>query len=751
VISSRPLAHSANHTGVTHDLEQHLLATAGLAHGFGTAFCSADFARCAGLWHDLGKNASEFQARIGASPDAHVEEAPGSGRVDHSSAGALYARQELPADLASPLAFVIAGHHAGLKDATDVDTRLGEAASAGRLREALKNPARAVPVGPRPVLPPFLSASPGVRIEDLRRRYELWVRMLFSCLVDADFLDTESHFDTRRAEQRGRYPELSELKERFDRYMAEKVSKAGGSAVNGVRRRVLDSCRAKGRGCPQGVFTLTAPTGCGKTLAAMAFALEHAAARGLRRVIVILPYTSIIDQNAKVYREAFGGEGVLEHHASIDLDDPTRENTRTRLARENWDAPVVVTTSVQFLESLLANKPSRCRKLHNVARSVVIFDEVQTLPLPHLLPVVDVLKELVRAYGVTLVLSTATQPALKQRTDSSGRVSPGFEGMTELVDGVAETFSELRRVQLTWPADLRRAVSWEELAREAGREEEVLVIVHRRPDARELAGLIPGCVYLSALMCPAHRLKVIEEIRHSLEANRARRARGEPAMPVRVVATQLVEAGVDIDFPVVYRALGGLDAIAQAAGRCNREGRLEKGQVRVFVAPTDPPRGTPFSGKQVAETMLAGKPDLDPLEPGVFDEYFRRLYSGRLLDEQGIQSLRQALKFASVAKAFNLIEDDGSDPVVVPYGSAEGRLAELRDYGPSRERLRALQPFVVTLYPGQVEQLQRIGALETVHGIILAVQTPHYRHLYDERFGLDLTRPLAADPATLCS
>ncbi len=745
----RPLAHSANGSKATHDLEDHLRATADLAAVFAAAFDSTDFARCAGLWHDLGKNADDFQARVRGSADAHVEETPAAGRVDHSSAGALHARERLAPGLARPLAFVIAGHHVGLKDPTDLDARLEDALKEGRLAKALENPARVVPLAPQPTPPPFLAGPADVSGDDLKRRYEFWVRMLFSCLVDADFLDTERHFDSGRSQQRGRYPGLAALKDMFDRFTAGLLAEAAPTSVNRVRRQVLESCRAKGRECPQGVFSLTAPTGSGKTLAAMAFALEHALARDLRRVIVVLPYTSIIDQNADVYRKAFGGAGVLEHHASIDLDDPARANHLSRLARENWDAPVVVTTSVQFLESLLANRPSRCRKLHNVARSVVVFDEVQALPVPQLLPIVDVLKELVRSYGVSLVLSTATQPALRRRASGLSQVFPGFEQTVEIVDGVGETFRELRRVRVKWPADLERPVAWEVLAREVSREEEVLVIVHKRADARELADLVPGSVHLSALMCPAHRLKVIEDIKRRLRENRDRRGRGEAAEPVRVVSTQLVEAGVDLDFPVVYRALGGLDAVAQAAGRCNREGLLPEGEVRIFVAPTSPPQGTPKQGEQVARTMIAARPDLDPLDPGLFDEYFRRLYFGRQLDEKGVQGLRQGLRFETVAKEFNVIEDDGSMPVVVPYGRSEEKVADLRKYGPSRERLRALQPFVVTLYNDQITQLTQGGALEEVRELIIAVPTPMYRNLYDDRFGLDLTRPVVADPASL--
>lgn len=573
--------------------------------------------------------------------------------------------------------------------------------------------------------------------------------MLFSCLVDADFLDTERHFNEKQFRLRSRYPCLSELKERFDRELESTFAKASPSTVNEIRNRVRAACREKGRHCPQGVFTLTAPTGCGKTLAGMAFALEHTDEHELERIIVVLPYTSIIDQNAKVYRDLFGAQNVLDHHAGIDLDDPMRESPSSRIARENWDAPLIVTTSVQFLESLSANRPSRCRKLHNIARSVVIFDEVQTLPIARLIPILDVLKELVRVYQVTLVLSTATQPALKYRSWGLGQIFPGFEATTEIVDDVEETFSALKRVQVQWPSDLRQPTSWEQLAGEVQEEAEALVIVHKRDDARQLAELIPESIHLSALMCPKHRLQVIEGIKATLKANNQRRERREPIRPVRVISTQLVEAGVDLDFPVVYRALAGFDSIAQAAGRCNREGRLSGlGQVRVFLAPSEPPRGTPRDGMTVAQVMLTGKPDLDPLDPKLFDDYFRRLYFGRHLDERGIQGLRAAMKFKSVAETFAVIED-GGEAVIVPFGDVDKHLAKLRNHGASRQRLRALQPFVVSLYPQQLQQLEKAWAVEVVADSVRAIKMPMFAHLYDGRFGLDLTRPILPDPSTL--
>jgi CRISPR-associated endonuclease/helicase Cas3 len=740
------IAHVAE-DGRIHSLSAHLADTAHRAKTAAVHFHSADWGELAGLWHDLGKYAPKFQAKIRSESgiDAHLES---PGRVDHSTAGALLALKEFGPQGGLALAFAIAGHHAGLDDKTNLDSRFEQ--KQDHLDPALAAAGAAVPKQPKPAQPPFLASSQGKTPDDLRRGYEFWVRMLFSALVDADFLDTEAfHAGGTGGKPAFRTTDetLDQLREKFDAHMVAKQASAAEtdgskSAVNRARDRILQACRERADD-PPGVFQLTAPTGAGKTLAAMAFALNHALKHGLRRAIVVIPFTSIIEQNAEEYRDVFGAANVVEHHASL---DPKKESPRNRVACENWDAPIVVTTSVQFFESLLANRGSRCRKLHNVAKSVVIFDEVQTLPAEHLTPILDLLKELVRSYGVSLVLSTATQPALGQRSVGLSGQFPGFERVTEIVADLPRTFAELRRVEVQWPTDLDRPTIWEELAAEIGREPRVLAVVHKRDDARTLAKLLPDdTLHLSALMCAAHRSAVIARIK--------KRLKNETGGPVRVVSTQLVEAGVDLDFPVVYRAFGGLDSIAQAAGRCNRNGKLlpNLGQVRIFVAPSKPPKGTPARAACAARMLLAADPSLDALDPAVFDRYFREVYfTAPSLDRDGIQADRAAWKFKTVAEKFAMIEDDGSDAVLVPYGDGVVRLEELRAMGPSRYLLRALQPYVVTLYPQQVKALEEAGALEEVVESVLALRVTH-RNLYSDRFGLVLDGPLAADPSALVS
>jgi CRISPR-associated endonuclease/helicase Cas3 len=729
------LAHSAREsTPSGHALLQHLQQVAHLAADFAELFDSADFAKIAGLWHDLGKYAPGFQDRIRAVAEAHVEGTTGYG--DHASAGAIHALEKL-GPCGEAIALIIAGHHGGLGNASQVLLgRLKEPDKLNRLAHSRSKADAAILASDVKPLPEFLRQRPGDRMDDASRRTEFWIRMLFSCLVDADFLDTEAYFKPEKEQKRKGLEYLcpAKLLALFDTHMVAKTQGAKPSIVNTLRQRVLADCRRVGRESDRGVFTLTAPTGSGKTLAAMAFALEHAVRNGMGRVIVVIPYTSIIDQNAKVYRDVFGAANVIDHHASI---DPDKETARNRIACENWDAPIIVTTSVQFVESLFSNKTSRCRKLHNIVNSVVLIDEAQTLPVGHLEPILDVMKELVANYRVSLCLSTATQPALNQ----SPHMKHGFTQVKEIIADVPGLFAGLKRVEVKWPVDRKVAVTWEELAGELKKHRQVLCVVHRRDDARELAELVEGSIHLSALMCPEHRLAVIDQVRRMLEDNK----------PITLISTQLIEAGVDVDFPVVYRALGGLDSIAQAAGRCNREGSLEMGRVEVFVAPTQPPPGVPQIGKGVTEMMLDDG-NFDALAPESFNCFFLSLYCYHgVFDEQKIQGERQGKNFENVAKKFALIEDDGSVPVVVPYGDAAARVQALRENGPSRDRLRGLQPYMVKVYKHQCKAFKDVGAIEEVCDCVLVIREAGFADLYDKRFGLTVSGQMSLDARSLIS
>jgi CRISPR-associated endonuclease/helicase Cas3 len=716
------------------ELEAHLQAVAVRAAAFSEPFHSREWGYYAGLWHDLGKYQPEFQAKLLGEKVS----------VEHSGLGAALAFQK-DKERGLPLAFVIAGHHSGLanfiESGSGLPTPLKERLS--RNAHLLQKMHREIPSGiveeSLPDLPEFLGDICGANPRQSavqKRKAEFWVRFIFSALIDADRLDTEAFCEPVKERLRGVYSGICSLRERLNAFIAAKQEGLGEdarrNAVNVARIGVLNACR-KNAFSPQGIFTLTVPTGGGKTLSAMAFGLHHAEYHKLRRIIVVIPYTSIIEQNASEYRKAVGEESVVEHQSNLDpydnIDRRGAELTRKEeLACENWDAPVIVTTTVQFFESLFSNVTSRCRKLHNIARSVIILDEVQTLPPGFLLSILDALNELVRNYGCSIVLSTATPPALARRD--------GFEcGLAlscEIVPNAKCLAHDLKRVQYRWPTPGELALAPEELAEKLTSHPQVLAIVHRREDARLVARHLQSLAkddsvrHLSALMCPAHRSSVLKNIKDKLKA-------GEPC---RVVSTQLVEAGVDVDFPCVYRAMAGLDSIVQAAGRCNREGRLASGEVVVFRAQSTPPRGTPRRAMEITESLLreiGGSLDLS--DPSIFETYFRMLYFSEKLDLKQIQTLREGFNFATVGREFKLVEDGFTHTIIVPYGNANERLNVLRKLGPNRVTLRSLQAFTVSIYSNSFARLSNVGALEEVAKGVYTI-TVAFQQLYTPEYGL---------------
>jgi len=757
---SKPAAHiraTSRQTCEIHDLEEHLREVAKLAGHFATPFGGHDWADLAGLWHDLGKYrprfqryldvASGFDRRSGlqpateptsnlalgselqpaTDPDAHIEGRPG--KVTHSTAGALLACQRLGVP-GRVLAYLIAGHHAGLSDWHSEESSLAHRLDGDRAAEELREALAAEPPAD------LLTAHEG-NVLDLRQApgksegFALWVRMLFSCLVDADFLDTEAFMDGVRAGQRGGYPDIATLLCAFNRHMgaltADVAATGPLSTVNRLRADILQQCRAKAAETP-GVFTLTVPTGGGKTLSSLAFGLEHARRHGKRRIIYVIPYTSIIEQTADIFREVFRDlepDPVVEHHSNIDVAD-IEETARSRLACENWDAPIIVTTNVQFFESLFAARTSRCRKLHNLTDSIVILDEAQMLPPDYLQPILDVLRLLTRHYGMTVVLSTATQPALttRQYFDPSYNIR-GLDDVRELmahgphVQEPDELYRALQRVKVELPQDWHAPRSWPDLAQELAGHAQVLCIVNRRKEARELFQAVhrqqpEGTLHLSALMCGAHRADVIQRIKERLAAG----------LPTRVVSTQLVEAGVNLDFPLVYRALAGLDSIAQAAGRCNREGLLTWGRVVVFIPPRPAPPGFLLRAENASRGVLHGW-DGDPLDRALFSRYFEHPYAACDLDRHGIGKLLAvdsrtlAVNFRTAAARFRLIADEDTVPVIVRYHppgveavTLDALLGKLRKDGPERWLIRKLQRYTVTVHRRDAARWAAAGDLE---------------------------------------
>lgn len=734
----------------THDLAEHLRGVAQLAQGFAAPFGAAEWATLAGLWHDLGKYRPRFQRYIrqasGYDADAHIEGKPG--KAPHSTAGALLACDQFK-ETGRILAYLIAGHHAGLSDWHSEACSLQARLDGDKAREELAEALAALP--PADILAAGDGFKPDLRqVPGLKDGFALWVRLLFSCLVDADFLDTEAFMDEAQAGQRGGYPAIPALLAAFDQHMAAMAGRLAErgplSPVNLLRADILRQCRAKAMEAP-GLFSLTVPTGGGKTLSSLAFALEHAQRHGQRRVIYVIPYTSIIEQTADVFRGIFQGfepDPVVEHHSNAEADE-SQETHKSRLACENWDAPLVVTTSVQFFESLFAARTSRCRKLHNLVNSVVVLDEAQLLPPEFLQPILDALNLLARHYGVSVVLSTATQPALSTREyfDPAQNLR-GLDGVRELMaDGPFipnpdTLYQQLKRVEVALPEDWQTPTTWEALADELQGHERVLCIVNRRRDARELFKLMPeGTLHLSALMCGAHRSAVIRRIKAQLKS-------GDP---VRVISTQLVEAGVDLDFPVVYRALAGLDSIAQAAGRCNREGLLEQGRVVVFVPPQPAPPGHLRKAEDASRNVLHGAV-ADPLDRALFARYFEHFYSACDLDRHGICGLLKvdsrslAINFRSAADRFRLIPDEDGVPVIVRYrapgdgdGSLDSLLGKLRKDGPERWLMRKLQRYTVTVHRRDAKRWAELGDIqEWQPGLYVQVCDVGY----SEELGLEL-------------
>ncbi|MBQ0721366.1 MAG: CRISPR-associated helicase Cas3' [Gammaproteobacteria bacterium] len=739
----KPIAHVlplAEGGFITHDLAEHLSKVASRAATHAATFGANDWASVAGIWHDLGKYNEKFQHYIktasGYDTEAHIEVETQKGKVNHSDAGAQYAVEQFGVH-GRILAYLIAGHHAGLPDWHKLD------APGGSLQQRLLNTDNLkVALVANIPLEILGQARPTTPIPGGRVGFALWVRMLFSCLVDADFLDTEEFMDEEKSRLRSRYPQFAELLPRFDEHMSALAAQAASTSVNRLRTEILNQCRQMAQQSP-GIFSLTVPTGGGKTLSSMAFALEHAKLHQHRRVIYAIPYTSIIEQTADVLRNIFPG-AVVEHHSNIDPEDAEKETSKSRLATENWDAPIIVTTNVQFFESLFAARTSRCRKLHNIANSIVILDEAQLLPPEFLQPILSVINLLSQHYGVTFVFSTATQPALTSQTDNFGNtLLKGLENVKEIITDPDQLYRQLERVEVTMPDDFNASQSWEEIARQLQQYDSVLAIVNTRPGARELHGLMPkGTYHLSGLMCGQHRSEVIAEIKN------------RQGQPIRVVSTQLVEAGVDLDFPVVYRAMAGLDSIAQAAGRCNREGRLpEKGKVVVFVAPTPAPPGMLRRAEQTTVSLMTEEARQNPLERRRFQSYFEHFYSKTDLDKYDIQGLLKPdgsgddslkVQFRTAAQRFQLIDESDYQAVIVRYGdTVKDLITRLEQLGPERWLMRKLQRYTVNISHFHLESLLDSQDIREIHpGIYMQVSDT----LYHSILGLSIN-PTTIEPS----
>lgn len=709
-------------------LEKHLKNVADLAQNMAQAFGAGPWARAEGLLHDLGKGAQGFQQRLRGGP-----------AVDHSSAGAQEALARFGPQTGRLLAYAIAGHHGGMPDGIN-----GEARDLARRLDKTLPPLLAPP--PRELAWVHLGQPPITPGGNTGFTLSFFVRMIFSCLVDADYLDTEAFMDSGRSQQRPAYPALPELGKRLDVYLNNLRAKANYAPLNQRRNEILRACLAA-TADPQGIFSLTVPTGGGKTISSLAFALKHALVQGQRRVIYAIPYTSIIEQNAAVFREILGEQAVLEHHSNIPVPDQNdvegyEAYQGARLACENWDAPVVVTTNVQLFESLFSNRPSRCRKLHNLAGSVIVLDEAQMLPREALLPCLEALGELARNYHCSVLLCTATQPALNDaETFRKARLEP-----REIAPEPQTLQRQFRRVEVI---KHQKTMDNPDLAQSLATERQVLCIVNTRRQARELfeelRALVggEGLYHLSALMYPAHRSQKLAEIKDALYEGR----------PCRCVSTQLVEAGVDVDFPVVWRAMAGLDSIAQAAGRCNREGRMPGlGQLHVF----EPTAGLPIPSLRAPaeEGRMIMRNFDDPLSLEAVRAFFENLFWRHrdLLDKENVVPLLAEgakdlqFQFAEAAEKFRCFDSPGEAVLICREELLREKIIEGLRHSPHPGVFaRKAQPYTVQLYPNQLVALYERGAIERVGEGLFPVLTA--LELYDDDLGLMVDLAKQPDPA----
>ena len=692
---------------------QHLSGTAELCRGFAAAFGAEADGELAGMAHDIGKCTAGFQDRL----------LNGGPVVDHATAGAIACAKQGNRYASA----CVAGHHGGLQDFGNMRTaRRDDGTFYGRLLKGREEGylERCGEIG---VALPMAAVSAAQGLNTLQASF--WTRMLYSCLVDADFLDTERFMNGECG--RGGCDDMATLLARLRAYIEPWQTPT--TELNRLRCEILNACLEAGSK-PKGVYTLTVPTGGGKTVASLAFALRHAVEHGMQRVIYVIPYTSIIDQNAKVFRNILGDGAVMEHHSGVhfDLSDGAPpEEVRKALASENWDMPVVVTTAVQLFESMYAARPSRCRKLHNLANSVIIFDEAQMLPLPHLRPCVAAMASLAEQFRSTVVLCTATQPSLDDLLRTYAPSCP----VTELCHQTASLYDRFRRVTFRQAGVLTD----EALAEQLNAQRQALCIVNSRRAAQKLFALLPpeGSYHLSTLMIPAQRQMILEEIRGRLK-------RGEVC---RVVSTSLIEAGVDVDFPAVYRELAGLDFVMQAAGRCNREGKrpAEDSLVTIFERTELPPLLFRAAIGAAREALGEGR---DPAAPETMARYFRSLRSltGDALDKQGvIKAFTQGIEgcefpFRTVAEKFRLI-DQNTYTIYIPYGEGAALLQRLQDGECSKGLYRKLGRYAVSVYEEHFQALYDAGALSTARDVPAldsdsAILTD--MGLYNELMGLSL-------------
>lgn len=684
---------------------EHLTGTAQLAGAFADAFGKQEWGYCCGMLHDIGKYSEEFQKKIKYDTNE---------QVDHSTAGTKLCMEK--GGYYSLLAYCIAGHHAGLPDYgnTEIPSSL-----CGRLKKKICD----YQAYQYEVKIPKIETDPFVRKPNKNFDFSLsvFMRMIYSCLVDADFLDTEKFMKNgQTGRNSGQNMEI--LLEKLENHVQPWLENQDLNSINGRRTEILKACMEAGKE-ERGLFHLTVPTGGGKTIASLAFALRHAVFHHMDHIIYVIPYTSIIEQNAEVFRNILGEENVLEHHCNVDYDS-SEDLKPMQLASENWDKPVIVTTSVQFFESLFANTSSKCRKLHNIANSVVIFDEAQMLPVDYLKPCIAMMETLMEDYRSSMVLCTATQPALD-------KIFIGERTFVELCPNVKEQFEFFRRVTY----QNLGYVPIDQLAGQLQKEKQALCIVNTKKSAQELYRKLKGegVYHLSTSMYQKHRKRILAQIRERLKQKKK----------CILISTSLVEAGVDLDFCHVYRQIAGVDSIIQAAGRCNREGQEKAEDSIVFVFDVTDSKIAPSQRLPVdiAKAILQETDDISDLDS--ITEYFKRLYRFReqSLDKKNIMGKFQEHKynFETAAKKFRLIEEDTRTILVPVEQEAEELLAELKHQGFSKERMRKASQYCIQVYDNLFKILWDAGMIQEISSDATEFYELVKLDQYTEDMGLDLS------------
>lgn len=676
------LAHISENKMREQTVLEHLEGTAELSGKFAKCFGYEDWGYCVGKLHDIGKYSEKFQERIHGSDI----------RVDHATAGAQVCKGL--GGIYTLLAYCIAGHHAGLPDTGESADTEDSSTLMGRMKKRLEEyrEYEKEVIIPELKTPPFSIAAdtdPSFAISFL-------IRMLYSCLVDADYLDTENFMNDGEA-NRESGDEISVLWEKLQQHISSWMENQDQDTINGRRTEILKAC-IEGGLCKKGLFRLTVPTGGGKTVASLAFALRHALEQGLERVIYVIPYTSIIEQNAKVFQDILGDKNLLEHHCNVDYAS-TEELKTMQLATENWDKPVVVTTNVQFFESLFSNKSSKCRKLHNIANSVIIFDEAQMLPSDYLKPCIQAIEELINHYECSIVLCTATQPAL-------GKLFSEDITYQELCPRIEEQFRFFKRSAIE---NLGR-ISEETLLEKMRIEHQALCIVNTKKSAQKLYQEMSGegVYHLSTLMYPVHRKTVLKRVRSRLKA-------GKKCI---LIATSLVEAGVDLDFQNVYRQLAGIDSVIQAAGRCNREGKRTIEDSHTYIFQMEDEVNVPGQEQQIDTAKQIIRKFNDISMPEAIQEYFTRLYGfkGEGLDKKKIleRFKKGRFPFATVGKEFKLIEQDTKTVFIAREEKAKEILEEIRYKGATKALMREAGQYCVDVYDNIFQKIYAAGMLMEV-------------------------------------